>query len=68
MKTNATQFLSADQALNELDALKFSYRSIVELLPLGSFERETAQNAAKGIAARIDYLHDSFGVLLGGRR
>ena len=46
---------SADWML-ELEAVKFSVRSIVEDYPKGSFQRETAINAAKGIQWRIDWI------------
>jgi hypothetical protein len=64
-KTNATQFYSQEQALYELDALKFAVSSLVKLLGKpGSYEQEVGTNAARGITDRIDYLHDSVRLLL----
>jgi len=59
-RTNANNFFSFDAALAELDRLKFSYSSMAEQLPQGSYLREICMNASLGIHARIDYLHDSF--------
>lgn len=63
MRTNAEQFFDREQVLRELDDLKFAYASIVDLLPAGSFQRELADNATRGVRARLDYLHDSLSLL-----
>lgn len=68
VKTTATQFLDFDSAMRELDALKLAVSSLATLVPRGSHERENAENSALGIRARIDYLHDSFSVLLEGAK
>lgn len=61
MRTNAEQFFNAEQSLHELDELKFAFDAIVEMCTEpGTFEREMASNARKGVRSRIDYLHDSF--------
>lgn len=60
-RTNCEQFLNKDQALNEIDAIKFAVSSLVQLLGKpGTFEQEVGANAARGIKQRLDYLHDSF--------
>jgi hypothetical protein len=64
-RTDATQFYDKDQVLCEIDRLKFAVASLVELLGKpGSYEQETGHNAARGIKARLDYLHDSVRLLL----
>jgi hypothetical protein len=64
-RTDATQLFGKDQALYELDALKFSVAALVHLLGRpGSYEQELGENAARGIKQRLDYLHDSFRHLL----
>lgn len=64
-RTQAEQFLDRDQALAELDRLKFAVSSLVQLLTTpGSHPREVGENVTKGVKARIDYLHDSFMRLL----
>lgn len=66
MRTTNTQFFNREQALHELDGLRFAVESLVQTLGKpGSYEREMGGNAARGIKSRIDYLHDSFGRLLG---
>ena len=58
--TTATNFLSFQQSLDELLALKFAVGTIAKLSTQpGSCERELATNAARGIDQRINYLHDS---------
>lgn len=64
MRTNATQFFGQAEALKELDEISFAFSALVDTLPLGSFQRENAANAARGVRSRIDYLHDSFSRLL----
>lgn len=59
-RTDATNFFTLDEALRELDALKFAISSLVQHYPNGSYERELTRNAVKGIDHRLDYLHDSF--------
>ena len=45
--TTAPQFLSRQQALDELAALKFAVSAMAQLIkPPGSFDRELATNAA----------------------
>jgi hypothetical protein len=57
----ATQWFSRIEALAELRELKFAISAMAETVGTGgSFEREMAGNASRGIARRIDYLHDSF--------
>lgn len=51
-------------ALHELDALAFAFAAMADRFPLGSFDREMAQNALVGVRRRIDYLHDSLVHLL----
>ena len=64
-RTDATQFYGRDQALRELDALKWAVASLVHLLGHpGTHEQEVGENAARGIKWRIDYLHDSLRRLL----
>jgi len=62
----ATIHLSKNDALAELDALKFAFSSTIVLTRPGSNERELAENVHKGINVRIDYLHDSLRRLLAG--
>jgi hypothetical protein len=48
------------EILGEIDRLKFAVAALAEIVAdKGSFERENAQNVARGIKSRLDYLHDS---------
>lgn len=58
-RTRATRFCSNEQVLTELDRLKFAVAALASGFPAGSHEHENAQNASRGIAARLDYLYDS---------
>ncbi len=58
-RTTATDFYGPDQVLSELDRLKFAINSMVELTSSGSYLRENLDNIAKGVGARLDYLHDA---------
>lgn len=60
----ATCWFSKDQALKELVDLGFAFAAIADMLPKGSYEREMAMNASRGVHRRIDYLHDSLARLL----
>lgn len=63
-RTDATNFLGSVDSLAELDRLKFAVYSLIERYPLGSCDRENAENAARGIKHRIDYLYDSLSLIL----
>ena len=66
-RTDATQLFTKDQALHELDALKFAVAALVNTLAKpGTYEQEMGENAVRGIKQRLDYLHDSFRKLLDG--
>ncbi|MDR5776236.1 MULTISPECIES: hypothetical protein [unclassified Caballeronia] len=60
----ATCWFSKEQALKELVDLGFAFSAIADMLPKGSYEREMAMNASRGVDRRIDYLHDSLVKLL----
>lgn len=42
--------------VDELKNLKWAVSSLAEINSLGSYEHENAKNAARGIAARIDWV------------
>ena len=64
MRIQAEQHFDAEQALRELDKLKFAVSAMADRYPLGSYEGEQAHNAVLGIKYRIDFLHDSLSLLL----
>lgn len=60
-----TRFFSREQALKELNDLKFAIESLAKLVGQpGSFENENAKNIVTGLRARIEYLHRSFELCL----
>lgn len=60
-----TRFLDRQQALKELNDLKFAIESLAKLVGQpGSFENENAKNIVTGLRARIEYLHRSFELCL----
>jgi hypothetical protein len=63
-RISATNWLSAQSALQELDDLKFAVTAMSERFTKGASEAEMARNASIGIKHRIDYLHDSLRRLL----
>lgn len=58
-RTTATDFYGPDLVMSELDRLKFAVNSMVQLTDSGSYLRENMDNIARGIGARLDYLHDA---------
>jgi hypothetical protein len=57
---NANNWLGHTDMLAEIDRLKFAVASLADLAGTpGSFTRENAENTARGIKSRLDYLHDS---------
>lgn len=56
----ANNWFGKQAALKELVDLGFAVASIAQMFEKGSYERELAMNASKGINRRIDYLYDSF--------
>lgn len=52
--------MSRTVALSELQHLSFAFASIIQLIPVGSFERENANNAYNGVRERLKNLHSSF--------
>lgn len=64
-RIQATAHLTARQCLDALDKLKFACASLIQPIGEGSYARENAENAVKGIDHRIDFLHDSLRRLLG---
>ena len=42
--------------INELKELKFAVVALVAMYPKGSYDRENADNAARGICERIDWV------------
>lgn len=42
--------------IDKLESLKFSVAALTEMYPRGSFDRENAKNAARGIEAQIDWV------------
>lgn len=64
-RVEANNWFGPSGALAELDALKFAFSAIVDLVAKpGTNERETGQNACVGVRHRINYLHDSLRRLL----
>ena len=56
----ANCWLCYDDILGEIDRLKFAVASLADLVSeKGSYANENAQNVARGIKSRLDYLHDS---------
>ena len=61
-RTAAEQFLNFDEAMAEIDRLKFSYNALCDLIynqKKGSYEAEVAFNSARGFKYRINYVLDS---------
>lgn len=58
------RFFDRQQALQALRDLSFSFAAMADRFEQGSYEREMALNAARGVRFRIDYLHASFVRLL----
>ena len=42
--------------IDELKSLKFAINALVDGYPKGSYERENAMNAARGINSRLDWV------------
>lgn len=58
-RVSATNWLSGEKLLHEIDRLSFAYSCLRVLFQPGSNEMELFENASRGFRCHVDYLHDS---------